>query len=339
MDIKTTITNANLIDLPPLEPLTIYEAAMKPLASVWASLRRALAKNREVGARIRQKRLITAMERDIVTQIKAVPGVTVYETDNNGNRYKVSLLDGFIQDELIGVAYNLPQAPREHAAIVVDLISFEEYSQAHNAEKNGNHKHFEEWETMASMFAQCANVDKAVLMLLCPRTGDLISRIVERDDSKVSNRLDELTGIMEAEGVPPYVRNSLGVNPVSAHCRTCFNCNPIEGGKWVCTENLESGDGVLLINHQAMKHPCHIVHPSFIPLKLLEQPERGASWYETECGLTVEILSDKVFDHGGNSLCDKTIRSSEACALSGEAAFFSDQNIDKFKSDYAGKVE
>lgn len=333
MDAKTTLENAVGGFVPLFEPVSIYEACMIPDASLWCALRRAREKKRSIGSTIRQKRLIRAMERDFVDQVRAIPGVTVYETDQRGDRFKVSLLDGFIEDELVGVAYGLPQRPRDHLALVVDLISFDEFIQANQAEKAGNDEHFREWETMASMFAQAANVPGAMLALLSPRTGDLIIRFVERDDDKTQTRILDILHMMEIGNEPPGVISALGPNPINVTCRTCYHCNPNEGGRWSCGKF-----GILTDQTQSRANPCHIVHPEFIPLEIIDSPTMGASWYKGPGGEMLEILSLEEMEKGGASLCDITLISSEACALRASGEMLIDQNVKNFKENFAAKA-
>lgn len=340
MDIKQSIEFAVGGNIPPLKPLSIYEATMIPDSSVWASIRRARYAKRDNAALVRQKRLITAMERDIVDQLRMLPGVTIYDQDQAGNRYPITFLNGHIQDELIAVAHGIPGRPRDHLAVVADLISFEDFVQANQAEQSGNLKHFQEWNTMASLFAQAANVPAALLVLLCPRTGDMITRIVDRDDQINAERLEQIEDILEEGKTPAYVRAALGPNPVAVHCRTCVNCNPTGAGDWVCNNLGSEGQpiGPLTLEAQQRANDCHLIHPAFIPLEVIDQPENGCIWFKGTDGSMIEVLSEEQHRREHSTLCDKIIKSSEAAALSGSAEMLTDQNVDKFKERFNAEL-
>lgn len=340
MDLLDQIAGAVAEPMSAIRPVTIYEANQTSDAALWAAIRRAKLETRDSRKLTRLKRIKRAVERDVVDQLRRLRGVTIYEHDNNGQRFPVELLGGFIRDELVGIIHGIPTRPLDHLAIVIDLVSVDEFAEASNAETNGINEHFIEWETMAGMFAQGANVPGAVLVLLCPRSGDMLLRIFDRDDDRIAARFDVIENMLELEGTPTGVRSALGSHPVAVTCRTCAHCYPMAGNVWKCERMAKANgtEGRLSESTQVSGAGCHIIHPALMPLEWLDMPTDGAAWYKANNGEIIEILNDDE-PSSDASLCDRSIRSREAAALCGCADFFTDQNIDEIKVKFGGKIK
>lgn len=338
MDINEQVERAIFENSPEFIPLSIYEATMLTDASVWACNRRVKAETRRPGQITRLKRIKTALERDVVDQLRRLNGVTIYEQDNQGRRFNVELGDGLIRDELVGVIHGLPGQERDHLAIVIDIVSIEVYADAKNAEFTGDKDHFKKWETMAGMFAKGANVVGSVLILLCARTAQWMVINTDRDDKEIDDRINEITEFIKVGQTPENVRKAIGHNAIAITCRTCTHFNTDGPTAWKCGKIIkQGGDGILTDIVQNRANECHLIHPDLMPLEFLDQPTDGAAWYKATNGDIIEVLAETE-GHSDASLVDRCITSREAAALSGSSEFFIDPLIDELKGKLSAKL-
>lgn len=191
-------------------------------------------------------------EARFVAMLRSI-GVQLYQADEQGKQYRVSLLGGHYGSAIDGVAVGIPDLPTPETPCLAEFKTHNEKS-FKKLQSQGLLKSKPKHYAQMIQYMEYYNLDYGLYLAVNKNDDDLYAEIILRDPAMAAHYADRSAKIIFATSPPPrygspdtfecrycdhkmYCHYGEGV-PVKS-CRTCRYGEPQPDGTWVCMQTGE----------------------------------------------------------------------------------------------------
>ena len=250
--------------------------------SIWMTWRWALKP--EFSGRI--LRLFSTGQREeprFIEELRGI-GATVWDTNEDGQQWRVSACDGHFGGSLDGVAKGLPEAPKSVAILEFKTHSNKSFMDLVKKKvRDGKPQHFDQM----TVYMGLMEIDRALYMAANKDTDDVYCEWTHFDKDRFDvliARAQKLIDMTEPPGRisedPAYFvckmctfwKTCHGGQTAEANCRTCCHASPVANAQWHCDKH----DKILDQATQNKGCDQHLFIPALVPYG--EAFDGGEDW-------------------------------------------------------------
>lgn len=187
-------------------------------------------------------------EARFVAMLRAA-GVELFQADDRGKQYRVSLYGGHYGSAIDGVALNVPDLPDPKMPALTEFKTHNEKSFNHLLAKGlfiSKPKHY----TQMQQYMGYWKLTVGLYLAVCKNDDRLYGELIEYDPDHDRYYRERSAGIIFSKRVPPKfsdnpstfeckfcdhrVRCHYDMGDTARNCRTCQHSTPTADGQWVC---------------------------------------------------------------------------------------------------------
>jgi hypothetical protein len=211
-------------------------------------------------------------ESRIVEELRGI-GAQVWDTDENGNQWRVSACNGHFGGSLDGVARGLPEAPKSTCVLEFKTHSDKSFNELLKLKVQlAKPQHYDQMQVYMGLM----EIDRAMYIAVNKNTDDVYCEWIHFDKDKFYVLKERARYLIEAPNPPVklsedpayYVckmcsmwAHCHGGLAAEANCRTCCHASPVENAAWQC--QLHNAEITTGMQRQACSQ--HLMIPSLVP--------------------------------------------------------------------------
>ena len=219
----------------------------------------------------------------LIEELRGI-GVTVWDTDENGEQWRVSACNGHFGGSLDGVAQGVPEAPKSTCVLEFKTHSEKSFMDlVKNKVQASQPKHYDQMQVYMGLM----EIDRAMYIAVNKNTDDVYCEWVHYDKDRFHVLKDRAQSLIDSPNPPGklsedpafYVckmcsmwKHCHGGIAAETNCRTCCHSTPIENAAWQC-QHLNTD-----IDDKLQRQGCtqHLLIPSLVPYG--EPVDGGETW-------------------------------------------------------------
>lgn len=233
-------------------------------------------------------------EAKLIEALRMIPGVEVFDYDQDGKQFKIVACGGHLRGKMDGVAVGLPEAPKTPHVLEAKAM-MAKYFRPIKKEgvRKKNFKHF----TQLNTYCHLEGITRGLYIIRNRDTDEIHTERIETDTVEAVRQLARCENIVNASRAPVRLYEKGDVFPCSFcrmkalchegefarnHCRTCLHSDPVDGG-WHCRRF----DKPLSIEDQKAGCDAHLFIPDLVPGEQIDaDEERQTVTYKMRDGST-----------------------------------------------------
>ena len=219
----------------------------------------------------------------LIEELRGI-GVTVWDTDENGEQWRVSACNGHFGGSLDGVAQGVPEAPKSTCVLEFKTHSDKSFMDlVKNRVQASKPQHYDQMQVYMGLM----DIDRALYMGVNKNTDDVYCEWVHFDKDRFFGLKERAQYLIDAPNPPVklsedpayYVckmcsmwKHCHGGLAAEVNCRTCCHATPVENAAWQCQHlNTE-------IDDKLQRQGCtqHLMIPTLVPYG--EPIDGGETW-------------------------------------------------------------
>ena len=222
-------------------------------------------------------------ESRIVEELRGI-GATVWDTDENGNQWRVSACNGHFGGSLDGVAKGLPEAPKSTCVLEFKTHSDKSFMELVKLKVQlAKPQHYDQMQVYMGLM----EIDRAMYIAVNKNTDDMYCEWVHFDKDRFFVLKERAQYLIDAPNPPVklsedpayYVckmcsmwKHCHGGLAAEANCRTCCHATPVENAAWNCQHH----NGEITTEMQRQGCTQHLMIPTLVPYG--EPIDGGETW-------------------------------------------------------------
>lgn len=222
-------------------------------------------------------------EARLIEELRGI-GATVWDTDENGEQWRVSACNGHFGGSLDGVAQGVPEAPKSTCVLEFKTHSDKSFMElVKNKVQAAKPQHYDQMQVYMGLM----DIDRALYMGVNKNTDDVYCEWVHFDKDRFHVLKSRAQNLIESPNPPGKIsedpafyvckmcsmwKHCHGGIAAETNCRTCCHATPVENAAWQCQHlNTE-------IDIKLQRQGCtqHLLIPSLVPYG--EPVDGGENW-------------------------------------------------------------
>lgn len=222
-------------------------------------------------------------EARLIEELRGI-GATVWDTDENGEQWRVSACKGHFGGSLDGVAQGVPEAPKSTCVLEFKTHSDKSFMELVKKKVQGaKPQHYDQMQVYMGLM----DIDRALYMGVNKNTDDVYCEWVHFDKDRFIALKLKAEYLIESPNPPGklsedpayYIckmcnmwKHCHGGLAAEANCRTCCHATPVENAAWQCQHHNTEIDLPLQRNGCSQ----HLMIPTLVPYG--EPIDGGETW-------------------------------------------------------------
>lgn len=211
-------------------------------------------------------------EARLIEELRGI-GATVWDTDENGDQWRVTACNGHFGGSLDGVAQGLPEAPKSTCVLEFKTHSDKSFMDlVKNKVQGSKPQHYDQMQVYMGLM----EIDRGLYMGVNKNTDDVYCEWVHFDKDRFYVLKNRAQNLIDSPNPPGKIsedpafyickmcsmwKHCHGGVAAEANCRTCCRATPVENAAWQCgIYNRE-----LALHEQRSGCLDHLLIPSLVP--------------------------------------------------------------------------